>query len=136
FQARPETGDRVPAWGNRLTAGLGLVLGGGLAALAVCGWWLVRNMIVYGEPTGSSDAFRFYHGRFKQLDFFDPTSRTTFFQNTWESFWGRFGWMSLRLTDVLYVLTGALAVVALTLSILAGILALRRSRGRDGVTSL
>ena len=118
------------------TAGLGARLarlarlagGAALGAAVVAGWWLVRNWFVYGDPTGSRDAFRFYHGRFQQLDFFDPASRAQFFQWTWESFWGRFGWMSLRLPEPWYWGAGALLLGTAALSGAAVVRRVRAAR--------
>ena len=33
--------------------------GAAAAGLLVCGWWLVRNYFVYGEPVGFRDVVRF-----------------------------------------------------------------------------
>jgi 4-amino-4-deoxy-L-arabinose transferase-like glycosyltransferase len=94
-----------------------LMLGGAtLAALLVCGWWLVRNQIIYGDFTGSEQAFRFYIGRFNVLNINDPGNFGHFIKLSWFSFWGIFGWFNIWLPDELFTNTFwvTMAFVALT----------------------
>jgi 4-amino-4-deoxy-L-arabinose transferase-like glycosyltransferase len=103
-------------WAGRLRRGLELSAGALAGALAVCGWWLVRNQIVYGEISGSSEAIQFYTGKFVHLDFNDPHSTEVFLRNFWESLWGRFGWMSISLDHALYEQAGMVTIVLFGLS--------------------
>ena len=80
---------------------------------------VVRNWRVYGEPSGSRDAFLFITGASSVLTSPDPADLDRFLTQTWESFWGRLGWMSLRLPDTWYTTTYGVAAVGLGLSVLA-----------------
>ena len=74
------------------------------ACLAVCGWWLVRNLIVYGDFTGTSEVNRFYQMRLQVPGFNLATDgqRTVFADSVWKSFWGNFGWETIALPDDYY----------------------------------
>lgn len=118
---------------DRVEKGLRMVFGSSVGFLGVCGWWLVRNILVYGEPSGSQEAFRFYTGKFVILNPAVAQSRQDFLRSTWESTWGRFGWMDISLPQELYSNSGLLAMAALGLSALAavvfGIARLAQRRG-------
>jgi hypothetical protein len=85
-------------------------------ALLLAGWWYVRNVLLYGEPTGLTAMWEVV-GR-----------RADFGQDLWGefralrySFWGLFGWFSIAMPGPIYrvldVLT-ALALGGLGLSVL------------------
>ena len=98
-----------------LKRGARLATGASAAAVAVCGWWLIRNLIVYGEVTGSKNAIAFYKGRFDQLD---PRMlfASDFFERTWQSTWGRFSWNDLTMPEFFYEQTRYLSVAFLALT--------------------
>jgi hypothetical protein len=100
----------------RYSVRLGVNAGGVL--LATCGWWLVRNALVYGDFTGSYDAIRFYQGHLEPVDFRYAGAFTLFAQLTTESFWGLFGLMSVRLPRAAYQLSNLLGLGLLTLSLI------------------
>ena len=90
-----------------------LALAVGAAALAVAGWWYVRNLILYGEPTGLTAMWEVV-GRRKDFG----TELWSEFRGLRYSFWGLFGWFSITMPDWVYrVLDGfsILAVVGLAL---------------------
>jgi 4-amino-4-deoxy-L-arabinose transferase-like glycosyltransferase len=92
------------------------------SALAVSGWWFVRNMVAYGEPSGSRDALRFATTRFHKLDVNSATSPWgvgSFLKTTWQSSWGLFGPMTHGLPSGLYVQAQYLAIGLLALTIFA-----------------
>lgn len=82
-------------------------------AAGVSGWWLVRNVAVYGwtDPLAAArhDAVVVGQPRWEQLDLGagDYLARVIF-----RSFWGQFGWMGVVLEDRLYLLYLALTLLA------------------------
>lgn len=86
-------------WRASLTVGLSIV--------AVAGWWYVRNVTLYGEPTGLTAMWEVV-GR-----------RDSFGQNLWGefralrySFWGLFGWFSIALPSKVYRVLDVLSLLA------------------------
>jgi 4-amino-4-deoxy-L-arabinose transferase-like glycosyltransferase len=113
FQAAPS----ASPWGERLLRGLGMSAGAIGATLLVCGWWLLRNMLIYGEPSGSRDALRSYAEWNAKL--IPDVNFDLFLRLTWESLWGLFGGMSIRMPALLYDLSGYLALALVTLGVVA-----------------
>lgn len=79
-----------------------------LPALALAGWWYVRNAALYGEPTGLSAMWEVV-GR-----------REDFGQDLWGefralrySFWGLFGWFSIGMPAAVYRVLDVMTVLAL-----------------------
>jgi hypothetical protein len=86
----------------------------GLTALAVSGWWFLRNLRLYGDLLGL-DAFQ---SEFATQPFAwgDPAAWAAALAQLFASFWARFGWMSLRpppWTIWLYAGVCALALLGL-----------------------
>jgi hypothetical protein len=87
----------------------------------------VRNIIVYNDISGSNEGLNFYKGKFPLLDINDPGNRKDFIITSWESFWGRFGWMDGPLPAQTYDFAGLLTVALLLLTIVAALVVLGRS---------
>lgn len=64
------------------------------AALAVAGWWYLRNWQLYGDPLGLT-AFRAEFST-QPFDWRDPAAWRGALSQLFASFWARFGWLSLR----------------------------------------
>jgi hypothetical protein len=107
---------RVRHWVLRF---LRMLTGATIAILAVCGWWLVRNLIVYGDISGSRDGLEFFKGKFVLLDVNSAGSWNWFLEWSWHSTWGRFGWMGATLPGEFYEQARNVALDLLILSGLA-----------------
>lgn len=112
----------VNSWPGRMNAsrfwkGAMLQVGGATAGVvAVCGWWLVRNIKAYGDPTGSLGSLKLYQARFFQANFADTALTHEFLTTTWLSSVGFFGWMQLRLADTLYFVTSIIVLFMLAIT--------------------
>ncbi len=87
----------------------------GATALAVAGWWFLRNLRLYGDLFGL-EAFQ---SEFATQPFHwgDPAAWSAALAQLFASFWARFGWMSLQppaWTIWLYAGLCGLALVGLT----------------------
>jgi hypothetical protein len=108
--------------GEVLRHGLLLVLGATAGTLLVCSWWLVRNLVVYGEPTGMASILDFYQRVAPgKADFSIPSTTITLLDVTLQSTWGRFGWNEIALPAQLYQIVNLVALVLLGLSLFATI---------------
>jgi hypothetical protein len=104
----------------------GFVVGGITSAAAVVagvGWWVARNMTLYGEPTGTRSVFNVYHKIYwtrrgfpldQPFSFFPLTPagdpQGGFVLRTFASTWATFGWSSVTLDWWLYA---AIALVSM-----------------------
>lgn len=117
FQVRPcESG-----WGNWLKRSLYMIAGATLGTVLVCGWWFVRNVFTYGEPTGTAETLRSFAARFPKADFSLPRTIRDLVRYTLENLWGRFGWNDITMSQEVYRVCNTAALFLLSLSILAGI---------------
>lgn len=111
----------------------GLVFG---LALAVCGWWYLRNGRLYGDPTGLAAMLPLVGRRepgFGLMDFFRAEARLV-----WKSYWAVFGWFNLAAPGWVYRVYTLLAFLGvLGLGLFVG-RAIRQRRWGDlaGVTYL
>jgi 4-amino-4-deoxy-L-arabinose transferase-like glycosyltransferase len=117
FQVRPS----ILGLGNWLKRSAGMIAGATQGPLLVCGWWFVRNAVIYGEPTGTAVELRFWAARFVKADFALPRTAGDLLRYTLESLWGRFGWNDITLPQEVYRFCNSVASVLVTVSILAGI---------------
>ncbi|MGI8587250.1 MAG: glycosyltransferase family 39 protein [Chloroflexia bacterium] len=75
----------------------------GSVALLLAGPWLVRNQLVYGEPTGSAQVFSVYHTIYTSRLHLPETTRIIvppldqFSWYSFSSFWAVFGWRGVYL---------------------------------------
>ncbi|MDY6876251.1 MAG: glycosyltransferase family 39 protein [Chloroflexota bacterium] len=75
----------------------------GVAFLLVGGWWFVRNWVLYGDPLGwraflSNWTVVQRHGKVKWNDV------CRFFTTQFQSYWARFGWMTVSAPKWIYQL--------------------------------
>lgn len=115
FQARPS----ALGWINWLKRALSMVAGAALGTVLVCGWWFVRNVFTYGEPSGTSAEIHLVTGNFVKADFSDPRTAGNLLRYTLESLWGRFGWNDITLHQEVYHFCNTAALLLICLSALA-----------------
>src|SRR5205085_8650803 len=110
----------VGAWGMRARVPvrkIGLLIGLMLAAAALSGgWWYVRNLVLYGEPTAVNVNLQAYGGRTVAQGLAVWNQALPY---AWTTFWGRFGHGDVVLPGAIYVGLAAVCVVALAGLVLA-----------------
>jgi len=82
-------------WRSRITNTLAF---SGVAFL-LAGWWFIRNILLYGEPTGVIQMLRIWGGRDDQIS---VPLLIREVPALWSSFWGRFGYGQIPLPAVIY----------------------------------
>jgi 4-amino-4-deoxy-L-arabinose transferase-like glycosyltransferase len=119
------------AWGQGVTVAPRLrafVVGAVTSAAAVVagvGWWVARNLSLYGEPTGTRSVFNVYHKIYwtrrgfplnQPFSFFPLTPgddpQGGFVLRTFASTWATFGWNSVFVGWWAYVAVALLSVAA------------------------
>ncbi len=95
------------AWVRRCGRGL-LVVGG--IALALAGWWFVRNWLLYGDPTGMRVVNALWAGRSARDNWWAIGQGLPYL---WASLWGRFGYGQIPLPQSVY--SAVLVVCAVSL---------------------
>jgi hypothetical protein len=75
--------------------------------LMLSGWWFVRNVQLYNEPTGVETMLSIW-GKRQVLPGFEETQAQVL--GLWQSFWGKFGYGQIVLPDPLY---GGLALIGM-----------------------
>jgi 4-amino-4-deoxy-L-arabinose transferase-like glycosyltransferase len=93
FQAPPS----VLGLANWLKRGLGMIAGATLGMVLVSGWWFVRNLFIYGEPSGTKAELHTVAGNLIKADFSKPQTAGDLAHYTLENLWGRFGWNDITL---------------------------------------
>jgi hypothetical protein len=117
FQVPPGPG----RWRARLVRAGQMALGSSVSAALVAGWWFVRNLIAYGEPTGTREANIFWSLNLPRFYWDDLAARADFIQTSWKTFWGYFGWVTISMPDEFYQQTVLLSQALASLSILAAL---------------
>jgi hypothetical protein len=67
-----QVGPRMLGLRNWLRRSFNMALGATVGVVLICGWWFVRNIFTYGEPTGMAAGLRFWATRFVKADFSRP----------------------------------------------------------------
>jgi len=81
-------------------------------ALAVCGWWLVRNQVLYGDLTASQALAVALGGQRQEL----PTTLGDIlaeFRGFRYSLWGLFGWFNVLSPDLFYRIVDVMTVLGI-----------------------
>ena len=116
---RPLTNRGRGVWREAVRLG-GIVLG---LALLVGGWWFVRNMLVYGEPTSMARQSEAWGMRKNAPDFLAAVRELGFLH---DSLWGVFGYGQIPMPHWVYILARLMGLLAV------GGLALFWTRRRSG----
>ncbi|MEP6775303.1 MAG: hypothetical protein ABJA50_06870 [Chloroflexota bacterium] len=83
----------------------------------VAGWWLVRNVVEYGEISGSTDALKWYSTQISHADLSTLAKIDDFCSATFVSFVGVFGWSAAVFPLNVYLVAEAVALVLVLLSL-------------------
>jgi 4-amino-4-deoxy-L-arabinose transferase-like glycosyltransferase len=117
FQAQPN----VLGLGKWLRRGVAMIAGATLSVVSICGWWFVRNMFTYGEPSGTEAELHTVAGNLVKADFSKPQTAADLAHYTLENLWGRFGWNDITLPHGIYHLCNTAGLILVCLSVLVGI---------------
>jgi 4-amino-4-deoxy-L-arabinose transferase-like glycosyltransferase len=80
-------------------------------ALLLSSWWYIRNISLYGEPTGLEQMLDIW-GERPSSEFLE-TDVIGALRYSWTSFWGRFGYGQIILPSFIYWFYGALVLLGL-----------------------
>jgi 4-amino-4-deoxy-L-arabinose transferase-like glycosyltransferase len=85
-----------------------------LVSLLVAGWWIIRNLLVYGplDPLAMVRHDEIVVGQPRWTSY-DLESFDFFLRILFRSFWGMFGWMGVVLDDGFYILYLVLTVLGI-----------------------
>jgi len=110
-QRRGPHGRHDGGWGVGATSLRWPAIAAGVGLL-VSGWWLVRNMLVYGplDPLAMVRHDQIVVGQ-PRWAAYDLEAFDFFFRILFRSFWGMFGWMGVVLDDGFYILYLVLTVL-------------------------
>jgi hypothetical protein len=102
---------RAPGYG--FASRLGRAALCGAVAMAIGGWWWVRNVVLYGavQPPGMTRIPNYDPGR--TLEIFLPTAAGALSQ----SFWAKFGWLEINIASPFASLSTALGLALITLGV-------------------
>ncbi len=98
-----------------------------LSPLLIAGWWFARNLLLYGDITGTTLLLTLNGLRTVERDLADWWLE---FRGLRYSFWGLFGWFNILLPQWYYTLMDALTVLAMGGAVAA--LVRRFGRGQNG----
>jgi len=98
----------------------------GSVVLIAAGWWYARNILLYGDPFGTSNLLSVTGQRVEPLTLAGLYGELRGLQM---SFWGIFGWFSILLPSWAYTLFELLTALALSGAVIAWLRSRRASRG-------
>ncbi len=110
---------------NWVTPLQGAIWVGGVVLVAA-GWWYARNILLYGDPFGTSNLLSVTGQRVEPLTLAGLYGELRGLQM---SFWGIFGWFSILLPSWTYTLFELLTALALSGAVIAWIRSRRAPRG-------
>ena len=94
--------------GHRLRRASRSVAAVALPALAIGGWWLWRNWLLYGDPTAANQFVRLAGG----LRPYTLYQVWLDMDRVWTSLFARFGWMNVRPPAWVWIVWSAIAIIA------------------------
>jgi 4-amino-4-deoxy-L-arabinose transferase-like glycosyltransferase len=97
----------------------------GATGLILAGWWFLRNLWLYGEPTGIRMWQQIWGWQSVAVNTSDIGVAL---QNLWTSYWGRFGWGQIVLPEAVYWVLSIVAFLSL-IGLVRNLYAQRRRAG-------
>ncbi len=94
------------AWVRRGVSGLLLV---GVIALALAGWWFIRNWMLYGDLTGMRVVNELWAGRSARDNWWAIGQGLPYL---WASLWGRFGYGQIPLPQAVYTVVLVVCIIS------------------------
>jgi len=118
---RPFAASRLRVtWRSRLRHAAVLII----VALAVGGWWYVRNGLLYGDPLGLSVHLNTPWARLAQISIAEVLPSLPL---AYRSFWGVFGWGNVEMSPWIYAVIG----IVMTLSLVGWVGSFLPQRHKD-----
>ena len=90
----------------------------GLTALAVAGWWYVRNWVLFGDPLALNAMFAVLPARTESAGVAELIS---LWPGIWRSFWAVFGWFNIVVDEwayIVYTFIAGMAALSLVFKLL------------------
>ncbi len=84
---------------SRLSAFLRALISFGAVVFLIAGWWYLRNLVLYGELTGTAMMVRIFGARETPLTTMQLLVQL---REVWETFWVGFGWGNIRAQPAIY----------------------------------
>ena len=81
----------------------------GAVVCLIAGWWYLRNLLLYGELTGTAMMIRIFGARATPLT---TMQLLTQLREVWETFWVGFGWGNIRANPAIYLLLEVVMVMS------------------------
>jgi 4-amino-4-deoxy-L-arabinose transferase-like glycosyltransferase len=79
-------------------------------SVLVCGWWFVRNQLIYGDLLGANVYTQIFHGNMRQTPFTWGLFEQEFLAQLYRTSWGAFGFMHILMPvwiqNVMWSITG------------------------------
>jgi len=87
------------------------ILGSGVLAGLLLGWWYLRNVQLYGDPLGYTLFQQTY--RSDTVNYTTLTTWLTMWRQLIRSAWGTYGWMSIALPAWWYQIAATITIIAM-----------------------
>ena len=111
---------RDNAWGSLIQGAIWVAS----VVLIVAGWWYIRNLVLYGDPFGTTNLLSVTGQRVEPLTLSGLYGELRGLQM---SFWGLFGWFSILLPSWTYTLFEMLTALAASGAVIVCVRSLRAS---------
>ena len=94
------------------------VLIAAITAIAVGGWWYIRNSILYGDPTGMGVMKEVFGVQAENISLI---TTLRYMAESITSYWGVFGWLNVKADEAYYVFVRVFSIMGFAGLLLAGV---------------